>query len=166
MKTSFTAAFSFVLACFQIFAVFGFTTVTRPPSYSVSTQRHMFGGAGAGSPTEDDPEQEAAIAAGAAAMNMSSDEYKLAMRAREQLVKMMDSKIVESGNADTIMIERDVNNPPKKFEVTITDAGKELGREILSKEIVKALDKCKIEAAKGRQEAQQEMLKWVQSQST
>jgi len=64
------------------------------------------------------------------------------------------------------MIERDVNNPPKKFEVTITDAGKELGREILSKEIVKALDKCKVEAAKGRQEAQQEMLKWVQTQST
>jgi hypothetical protein len=89
----------------------------------------MFGGAGGGSPTEDDPEMEASIVQGAAAMNMSVDEYKLAMRAREQLVKTMDSKIVNAGDKDTIFVERDVNNPPRKFDITITEAGKALGRE-------------------------------------
>ena len=126
----------------------------------------MFGGAGAGSPTEDDvtPEQEAQLQAAAAQMGMSVDEYKLAMRAREQLVKSMDSKIFTVGDADTVQIERDANNPPRKFDVTITEAGKALGREEVSKQLVAALSKGSEAAAKGRQEAQQEMLKWVQSQ--
>jgi hypothetical protein len=164
MKTSFT----FVLLCFQAFAALGFTTVSRPSSSCISissTQRYMFGGAGGGSPTEDDPEMEASIVQGAAAMNMSVDEYKLAMRAREQLVKTMDSKIVNAGDKDTIFVERDVNNPPRKFDITITEAGKALGREAVSKDLVNTLEKAKTAAGKGRQEAQQEMLKWVQGQA-
>lgn len=163
MKTSFT----FVLLCSQAFAALGFTTVSRPSScISISsTQRYMFGGAGGASPTEDDPAAEASIVQGAAAMNMSVDEYKLAMRAREQLVKTMDSKIVNAGDKGTIYVERDVNNPPKQFDITITEAGKALGREAVSKELVKTLETAKIAAGKGRQEAQQDMLKWVQGQA-
>ena len=163
--------FSLVLLCVQALAVSGFTTMA-PLSKSCAsslTQRYMFGGAGAGTPTEDDDsEPDPAAIAGmeqaAASMGMSTDEYKLAMRAREQLVKTMDSKIVTTGSADTILVERDVNNPPKTFDVTITEAGKALGRDAVAKKLVEALNKGTDAAAKGRQEAQQEMLKWVQSQ--
>jgi len=129
----------------------------------------MFGGAGAGSPTEDDdedssPEAVAGIERAAAQMGMSAAEYKLAMRAREQLVKSMDEKIVTAGSADTVLVERDVNNPPKKLDITISEAGKALGRDELSKKLVDALNKGSEAAKKGRTEAQQDMLKWVQSQ--
>lgn len=158
---------SFALLCFQTLAASGFMSVVPncKSCASSSTQKYMFGGAGAG-PTEDeiDPEEEAGLAAAAAQMGMSVEEYRMAMRAREQLVKSMDSKIVTVGDADTVQIERDVNNPPRKFEVTITEAGKALGREEVSKKLVEALSKGSDAAAKGRQEAQQEMLKWVQSQ--
>ena len=159
---------SFALLSFQTLAASGFMTVA-PNSKACSTsstQQYMFGGAGAGSPTEDDmdPEQEAGLQAAAAQMGMSVDEYRLAMRAREQLVKSMDSKIFTIGDADTVQIERDANNPPRKFDVTITEAGKALGREEVSKKLVDALSKGSDAAAKGRQEAQQEMLKWVQAQ--
>merc|ERR1712176_887919 len=96
---------------------------------------------------------------------MSKEEYRLAMRAREQLVQTMDNKIVTAGSADTVMIERDVNNPPKKFEVTITEEGKALGAKEVSKRLVEAMKKGSEAATKGLQEAQQEMLKWVQSQA-
>lgn len=159
---------SVVLLGLQTLAASGFVSVVpQSKSYSSSsTQRHMFGGAGAGTPTEDeeDPQAEAGLEAAAASMGMSADEYKLAMRAREQLMKTMDSKIVTAGSADTILVERDVNNPPKKFDVTITEAGKALGRDEVSKKLVDALKKGSEAAAKGRTEAQQEMLKWVQSQ--
>lgn len=155
------------LLSFEALSVSGFMSVApqMKKCASSTTQRQMFGGAGAG-PTEDelDPEAEAGLEAAAAQMGMSPDEYRLAMRAREQLVKTMDSKIVTAGSADTVMIERDVNNPPKKFEVTITEAGKALGKDEVSKKLVEALNKGSEAAAKGRQEAQQEMLKWVQSQ--
>merc|ERR1719223_292139 len=160
--------FTLIWLIFQSLA-FGFTTVIPSSKRSLSsdTNCYMFGGAGAGTPTEDDnnPEAETGIKQAAAAMGMSTEEYKLAMRAREQLVEAMNNKIVSAGNADTILIERDVNNPPKKFEVTITESGKALGRVAVSKELVNALKKCSEAAAEGRKEAQQEMLKWVQSQS-
>ncbi len=159
---------SLTLLCAQMLAASAFMTVApvSKSCSSYSTQQYMFGGAGAGSPTEDDldPEAEAGLEAAAAQMGMSIDEYRLAMRAREQLVKSMDSKIVTAGDAGTVFIERDVNNPPRKFDVTITEAGKALGREEVSKKLVEALSKGSEAAAKGRQEAQQEMLKWVQSQ--
>mmetsp|Transcript_22533 Transcript_22533/g.55839 ORF Transcript_22533/g.55839 Transcript_22533/m.55839 type:complete len:165 (-) Transcript_22533:190-684(-) len=158
---------SFTLLCVQALAASAFTSVAPvSKSCSSSTQQHMFGGAGAGSPTEDDldPEAEKGLEVAAAQMGMSVDEYRLAMRAREQLVKSMDSKIVTAGDEATVFIERDVNNPPRKFDVTITEAGKALGPEAVSKQLVEALKKGSDAAAKGRQEAQQEMLKWVQSQ--
>eukprot|EP00536_Pseudo-nitzschia_multiseries_P007582 jgi/Psemu1/305043/fgenesh1_kg.180_\ len=166
MKTYFSVA----LLCSQALAVSAFMAPaqSRSKSCATSTQRFMFGGAGAGSPTEDDddanPEAEAGMENAAAAMGMSAAEYKLAMRAREQLVKSMDAKIVTTGDADTVLIERDVNNPPKKLDITITEAGKALGADALSKKLVDALGKGTEKARKGRQECQQEMLKWVQSQ--
>mmetsp|Transcript_1911 Transcript_1911/g.4060 ORF Transcript_1911/g.4060 Transcript_1911/m.4060 type:complete len:163 (+) Transcript_1911:145-633(+) len=157
--------FSFALLCFQALAVSGFMSVA-PRSASLSTtQRQMFGGAGAGTPTEDDPEADAQMEQAAASMGMSADEYRLAMRAREQLAKSMDSKIVTAGSADTVLVERDVNNPPRKFDVTITEEGKALGADAVSKKLVEALNKGSELAAKGRQEAQQDMLKWVQAQA-
>jgi len=165
MKTHLSLA---ILLSFQTLSASGFMSTAqlqKSPSLS-TTERNMFGGAGAGSPTEDDldPEAEAGLEAAAAQMGMSADEYRLAMRAREQLVKTMDNKIVSGGSADTVLVERDVNNPPKKFDITITEAGKTLGPEKVSKELVAALNKCSEAATKGRQEAQQEMLKWVQAQ--
>mmetsp|Transcript_21922 Transcript_21922/g.45055 ORF Transcript_21922/g.45055 Transcript_21922/m.45055 type:complete len:165 (-) Transcript_21922:235-729(-) len=158
---------SFTLLCVQSLAASAFMSVAPvSKNCASSTQQYMFGGAGAGSPTEDDldPEAEKGLEVAAAQMGMSVDEYRLAMRAREQLVKSMDSKIVTAGDEATVFIERDVNNPPRKFDVTITEAGKALGPEAVSKQLVEALQKGSEAAAKGRQEAQQEMLKWVQSQ--
>jgi hypothetical protein len=123
----------------------------------------MFGGAGAGAPAEDDPEAEEQMKKAAAAMGMSVAEYKLAIQARQQLENSMNSKIVTGGKADTVLVERDVNNPPKKFEIKITEAGKALGRDKLSTELVSALKTAQEASKKGRIEAQQEMLKWVQS---
>ena len=163
--------FSVVLLCSQGLAASAFmpSAQLRSKSCVTNTQRYMFGGAGAGSPTEDDdveldPEAQAGIQQTAAAMGMSEAEYKLAMRAREQLVKSMDAKIVKSGKSDTVLVERDVNNPPKTLDITITEAGKALGRDALSKKLVDAINQGSDEARKGRQECQQEMLKWVQSQ--
>mmetsp|Transcript_17138 Transcript_17138/g.27794 ORF Transcript_17138/g.27794 Transcript_17138/m.27794 type:complete len:165 (+) Transcript_17138:121-615(+) len=130
-----------------------------------STQHFMFGGAGAGTPAEDDAEGEEQMKQAAAAMGMSVAEYKLAMQARTKLQDAMDSRIVTGGKSDTVLVERDVNNPPKKFDITITEAGKALGREAVSKALVDALQTCSDAAKKGRQEAQQEMLKFVQNQS-
>jgi hypothetical protein len=132
---------------------------------ATATQLSMFGGAGAGAPAEDDEEGEKQIAQAAAAMGLPVAEYKMAMQARAKLQNAMDSKIVVGGKADTVSVERDVNNPPKKFEIKITEAGKALGREAVSKELVAALNTAAEASKKGRQEAQQEMMKWVQSQA-
>jgi hypothetical protein len=129
-----------------------------------STQLFMFGGAGAGTPAEDDEAGEEAMKNSAAAMGMPLGEYKLALQAKQYLVNAMDIKIVTGGKADTVMVERDVNNPPKNLEIKITPAGKAQGKETVSKDLVTALKSASDAARMGRQEAQQEMLKWVQGQ--
>ena len=157
-----------LLSTFQASSAFTIPTsrtalITHNNGIVTTTQLNMFGGAGAGSPTEDDPAAEEQMTQAAAAMGMSVQEYKLAMQARQQLENSMNSKIVTGGSADTILVERDVNNPPKKFDITITEAGKALGRDKLSTELVTALKTASEASKKGRVEAQQEMLKWVQS---
>lgn len=134
-------------------------------SSMASTQLFMFGGAGAGTPAEDDEAGEKAIKEGAAAMGMSVGEYKMAILARQKYTSSMDNKIVTGGKADTVFVERDVNNPPKKFEIKITEAGKAQGKDKVSKDLVAALKATSDAARQGRVDAQQEMLKWVQSQS-
>ena len=145
-----------------------FTTFAPPAKTSTSiasTQLFMFGGAGAGAPAEDDEAGEEQMNKAAAAMGMSVAEYKLAIQARQQLANAMDGKIVKGGKDDSVFVERDVNQPPKKFDIVITEAGKAKGREAVSKELVDALKTASEAAKKGRVEAQQEMMKWVQSQA-
>ena len=145
-----------------------FTTFAPPPKTAAtsiaSTQLFMFGGAGAGAPAEDDEKGEAELNKAAAAMNMSPTEYKMALQARQQLANAMDSKIVKGGKDDSVYVERDVNQPPKKFDIVITEAGKAKGRDAVSKELVDALKTTSEAAKKGRAEAQQEMLKFIQGQ--
>ena len=165
MKTS----LAFLLLCSQAAAFSpvgrngGSAAMISRANLEVVTQLHMFSGAGAGSPAEDDEEGEKKIAQSAASMGMGVAEYKLAMQARDQLTKNMDGKIVSGGKADTVFVERDVNNPPKKFDITITEAGKDLGPEEVSKQVVSALKEASEASKQGRQEAQRDMMKWVQS---
>ena len=145
-----------------------FTTFAPPPKTAnsiASTQLFMFGGAGAGAPAEDDEAGEEQLNKAAAAMGMSPAEYKMALQARAQLAKAMDERIVKGGKDDSVYVERDVNQPPKKFDVVITEAGKAKGRDAVSKELVDALKTASEAAKKGRVEAQQEMMKWIQGQS-
>ncbi|KAL3917184.1 MAG: hypothetical protein SGARI_007774, partial [Bacillariaceae sp.] len=131
-----------------------FTTFAPPPPKTAtsiaSTQLFMFGGAGAGAPAEDDEAAEEQLNKAAAAMGMSGAEYKLAMQARQQLAASMDGKIVKGGKDDTVSVERDVNQPPKKFDIVITEAGKALGRDAVSKELVDALKSANEAAKTGR----------------
>jgi hypothetical protein len=128
------------------------------------TQHHMFGGAGAGKAKEDNPEESAQMEQAAKSMGMSVDEYAIAMNARTKLAETLDSTMVTAGKAETVFIERDVNNPPKTFEVTITEAGKALGKDVVSKELVTALKKASEEARGGRAEAQKVMMSFITEQ--
>ena len=124
----------------------------------------MFGGAGAGAPKEDNPEEAAQMAQTAKQMGMSLEEYTLAMNAQVRLRDLMDSTMVKTGKADTVLIERDLNNPAKKFEITITEAGKAQGKEALSKELIATLKKSSDEARVGRGKAQKEMMDYIGEQ--
>lgn len=129
------------------------------------TSLSMFSGGGAGAAREDNPEEEEAVARAAASMGLPVEEYKLAMAARVRFAESMDKMIVSGGQSDSVFVERDVNNPPKKLDVTITAAGKAKGKETVSKELLAALKNAQVEARKGRQLAQQETLRFVASQS-
>jgi hypothetical protein len=128
------------------------------------TPRHMFGGAGEGSPTEDNPEEQAQMEATAKSMGMGVDEYKVAMNARTQLAKEMDSTMVSAGNAATVSVERDVNNPPKTLNIKITEEGKALGKADLSKELVSALKAASEESKGGREASQKKMMQYITDQ--
>lgn len=168
---SFSSTFLLLLgskaSAFTLPAAHGAVGSSIQPQYAVAanTQLFMFGGAGAGTPAEDDEAGEEAINKAAAAMGISVGEYKLAIQARQKLTSAMDNKMVTGGKADTVLVERDVNNPPKKFEIKITEAGKAQGKEKVSQDLVTALKSASDAARRGRTEAQQEMMKWVQSQA-
>eukprot|EP00529_Nitzschia_sp_RCC80_P035398 CAMPEP_0113481232 /NCGR_PEP_ID=MMETSP0014_2-20120614/22303_1 /TAXON_ID=2857 /ORGANISM="Nitzschia sp." /LENGTH=179 /DNA_ID=CAMNT_0000374723 /DNA_START=91 /DNA_END=630 /DNA_ORIENTATION=+ /assembly_acc=CAM_ASM_000159 len=135
------------------------STATTTPA----TRLNMFGGAGAGTPTEDNPEEEDKMKQAAAAMGMPVEEYKLAMRAQKKLADDMDNTRVQGGAADNVLIDRDINNPPKDLKVTITEAAKAKGSTAVAEELIKALETAKDEAAKGRNEVRQSMMKMIQS---
>lgn len=158
MKISVAAAFSLFLSQSAAFQV------APMRQQSLSTQLGMFSGAGAGRPKEDNPEEAKQIEAAAKAMGMSVDEYMIAMNARRQLAETMDKTMVSAGKADSVAVKRDVNNPPKTLEITITEAGKGLGPEGLSKELCANLKKASEEARKGRAEAQKNMMQFITSQ--
>lgn len=126
------------------------------------TQCGMFSGAGAGKPTEDNPEEQKAMEQAAKAMGMNVDEYMLAMNARKQMQETMDETKITVGT--DVKVVRDLNNPPRALEITITDAGKALGKDSVSKELVANLKKASDESKTGRQEAQKKMMEYIQQQ--
>lgn len=121
----------------------------------------MFGGAGAGVPSEDNPEELAAMEAAAKQMGIPLDEYKLGMKARARLVSQLDASRCVTGETSTVAIERDAHNPPKHLQVTITEAGKALGAEQVGQKLVAALKEAAAASKKKRAEAQADMMKYI-----
>ena len=121
----------------------------------------MFTGAGEGVPSEDDPEALASMEASAKAMGMTLDEYKLGINARQRLTSSLDSARLVSGDVDTVSIERDGHNPPKYLEVTITEAGKALGKDEVSKKLIAAIKASSDESKVTRAEAQKDMMMFI-----
>lgn len=152
---------SFVAGCLFLLTTQGSAFHVAPRLQSPSTSLGMFGGAGAAAPKEDNPEEAQQMAKMAQAMGMSVEEYTLAMNARARLEKTLDDTIVKAGKADTLEVERDLNNPAKKFEIKITASGKALGKEGLAKELLAALKKSSEEARVGRAKAQREMMEYI-----
>lgn len=136
------------------------------PATSVRPQTTlgMFGGAGAGAPKEDNAEEAAQMEQTAKAMGMSLEEYTLAMNARVRLSENLDNTMVTGGKADTVQVVRDLNNPAKTFDIKITEAGKALGQEGLSKALIGALKKSGDEARVGRGAAQKQMMEYIGEQ--
>ena len=128
------------------------------------TRQYMFGGAGAGVPNEDNPEEMKAMEQQAKQMGMSLEEYKLGVSARVRMVEQLNAIRVTAGSPDKVAIERDGNNPPKFMEITITDEGKALGKENVSQELVKALKTASDSSRSSRMEAQKTMMMFIQEE--
>merc|ERR1712176_596274 len=131
------------------------------PSATITTQRNMFGGTGDGMPNEDDPEELKKVEMAAKQMGMSVDEYKLGIRARKRLVEELTNAKIVMGNPETVSVTRDANNPPQNLEVTITEAGKALGKEAVSKELVAALKEGSEKSRGERAAAQKRMMEFI-----
>ena len=127
----------------------------------MATQQNMFGGGGAAAPTEDDPEALAQMEAAAKSMGMSLEEYKLGISARMKLNENLNGMRVKGGDDATISVERDGQNPPQFLKVTITEKGKALGPETVSKELCAALKKASDLSRAGRAEAQKSMMQFI-----
>ena len=125
----------------------------------------MFSGGGAGAAKEDNPEEEENLAKTAAAMGMQLEEFKLVIAAQARFAEIKDNMIVSGGKSDSVFVERDINNPPKKFDITITAGGKAKGKENVAKELVAALKFASEEARKGREQAQEETRRFIFSQA-
>lgn len=159
MKIAFTLI-SLVLTAGSSYAFLPVPAGTRSTS-TASTRREMFGGAGAGAPAEDNAEAKEQMEAAAKAMGMSVDEYMLGMRARERLTAELDKARVFGGDTSKISVERDGNNPPKFLEIKITEDGKAMGKEEVSKALCAALKKASDDSRKTRQEAQKGMMAFI-----
>mmetsp|Transcript_972 Transcript_972/g.2669 ORF Transcript_972/g.2669 Transcript_972/m.2669 type:complete len:166 (-) Transcript_972:26-523(-) len=157
---------SIVAGCFVLFSqqAAAFNVSPAVASIRPQTTLGMFGGAGAGAPKEDNAEEAAQMEQTAKAMGMSLEEYTLAMNARVRLTESLDKTMVTGGKADTVQVVRDLNNPAKSFEIKITEAGKALGQEGLSKELIAALKKSGDEARVGRAQAQKQMMEYIGEQ--
>ena len=143
-----------------------FTTVAPVASRATAslTQQHMFGGGGGGVPTEDDPEAQEKMEAAAKSMGMSVEEYQLGIKARMKLNEELSKLKITAGNSDTVAVSRDGHNPPQLLEITITDKGKGLGKDGVSKELVAALKKASDDSRKGRADAQKGMMSYIQEE--
>ena len=159
MKTSLS---SVLVAAFCV-SVSGFVPASRSTSLSsFLTHRHMFSGAGAAAPKEDDSEGLEQVEKMAKAMGMSVEEYQLGVRARMKMEESInDIRVTGGDKAKGVSVERDGNTPSKHFIITITDEGKALGKANLERELVAALKSANDQAAKGRSSSQQEMMQFI-----
>ena len=147
-----------VASLFGAASAFAPTPVVRS---TTRTQQFMFGGAGGGVPTEDNPEEMKAMEAAARQMGMTLEEYKLGISARMRMTTALDKARVTGGSPDKILVERCGNNPPKFLDITITEAGKALGKEGVSAELVKALKTASDASRLSRTEAQKGMMGYI-----
>ena len=152
-----------LLSLYSIGLVDAFTTIypSTASTMRCSTEMYMFGGAGAGVPSEDRPEELKQMEDAAKQMGMSLEEYKLGISARSRLVEALNAARVYGGNKDTVSVERDGNNPPTHIKITITDAGKALGKEKLSAELVKALKSASDASRQTRTAEQKRMMSFI-----
>jgi hypothetical protein len=155
----------FITGCALLFAQQGAAFQVVPASNLRRTSSlGMFSGAGAAAPKEDSPEEKEQMEKVANAMGMSLEEYTIAMNARVRLAEKMDKTMIISGKPEIVQLERDMNNPPKTFAVKITEEGKALGKEELSKKLVAAYKKSSEDARVGRANAQKEMMQFIGEQ--
>jgi hypothetical protein len=173
MKTSPTLVVGAIAATLTIYSQFansftvappGVSRVTTSPAATTTSSLSMFSGGGAGAPKEDNPEEQEGMRKMAEAMGVDMEGFKLAMAGRARLEQTLDSTMVSAGKADSVFVERDLNKPPKKLDITITAAGKAKGKDALAKELVAALKSTSDQSNRGRVAAQQEMVKWITSQ--
>ena len=115
-------------------------------------------------PSEDDTEELKKMEEAAKAMGMTLDEYKLGVRARMKLSEELDKARIKAGSADKVGVERCANNPPKLLEITITEDGKKLGKEEVSKQLVTALKTASDDSRKIRMDAQESMMQFIQDE--
>jgi hypothetical protein len=157
------SAFLLFSLCLSKWGTEGFTasTIASPKLSTATTQLFMFGGAGAGVPSEDRPEEMKQMEDAAKQMGMSVEEYKLGMSARVRFTEALNKARVLGGNKDTVSVERDGNNPPTFIKVSITDTGKALGKEKLSTELVKALKTASDKSREARTEEQKRMMSYI-----
>lgn len=153
---------SSVLTCGAVLVSSSATAFTVvQPSPRTATQQHMFGGGGAAAPTEDDPEAVAKVEAAARSMGMSVEEYQLGLSARLKLNENLNDMRVSGGDEATVAVERDGQNPPIYMKITITEKGKALGQETVSKELCAALKDSAEKSRAGRSEAQKGMMQFI-----
>jgi hypothetical protein len=123
----------------------------------------MFSGGALDVEEEEDDEKRTQIEQMAKAMGMTVEEYQLGMNARLRMEDAINNLRVVGGDATTmgVTVERDGNMPPRHLVVTVTDAGKALGKAKLEKNIVEALKSASDKSAVGRNEAQKDMMKYI-----
>lgn len=123
----------------------------------------MFSGGALDVEEEEDDEKRTQIEQMAKAMGMTVEEYQLGMNARLRMEDAINNLRVVGGDATTmgVTVERDGNISPRHLVVTVTDAGKALGKAKLEKNIVEALKSAGDKSAVGRNEAQKDMMKYI-----
>ena len=73
-----------------------------------------------------------------------------------------DLRVVGGEESNGVTVERDGNMPPRHLVVKVTDEGKKKGKETLEKLIVEALKSAGEKSKVGRDEAQKDMMKYIQ----
>jgi hypothetical protein len=148
----------FILSCIATVSAFVGVTTSRCIQ---PTHLSMFSGAGAGLPSEDNPEELAKLEQAAKTMGMTVGEYKLGISARVRLASELDAVRVSAGKTNIVTVERDGNNPPKNLVITIIEDGKSMGSKALGDELVKALKMAAESSRTKRSEAQKSMMSFI-----